>query len=78
MKTRSKKWWALTEKQRRHDRSVGRTGYFRNAPRYYRYTYCVKPWKAKCKAAMTRAIVTGDYENMVFPPFRKDAAWNYW
>lgn len=77
MKKRNKKWWALTEKQRRHDKSVGCQAWA-NAPRWYKHVECVKPWKVQCKAVMSKAFITGDFDGMVFPVFKKDANYNWW
>lgn len=78
MKKRSKKWWALTERQRRHDKSVKRSGWFRSVPWDYRHYQFVVPWRARCKAELKKAVRDGDFENVCFPPFKKDAGWTYW
>ena len=77
MEKRSRKWWALTERQRRHDKSVKRQAWA-NAPRDYRYYNFVKPWKAQCRSVLAKAVVTGDLDGMMFPLFKKDANYTYW
>ena len=77
MKKRSKKWWALTERRRRHDKSVKRQKRA-NAPKFYKRCYFIKPWKARCRAILVKAIVNDDLDDMSFPLFKKDANYTYW
>jgi hypothetical protein len=88
MEKRSRKWWALTKEQRRHDKSVKHQAW-RNADRDFRMTYCVRPWKTECSLIMKNASANGGltcladaesnqrlYEH-AFPKFMKDANWYY-
>lgn len=78
MKKRSKKWWALTAKQRRHDKSVSfnRRHYY-HAPRWFRRERYILPWKAQCKEVLRRAILDDDLENVLFPVFKENADWDW-
>ena len=76
MKNRSKKWWALTDRQRRSDRGTTRAGYY-NAPASYRRERAEQYW-SECHTIFQKAVKNDDFDDLVFPIYRKDAAWYYW
>lgn len=72
----SKKRWAFTEKQKRHDKRPRRA--WLSVPRDYRRNHFVIPWKRKSKAILIHSVMKDDLENIQFPIFKKDAGYTYW
>lgn len=87
MEKTSRKWWALTKEQRRHDKSVKHQGR-RHADKDFRRVCCVLPWKTQCSLILKNAKANGGlacladaedcgiYEHS-FPRYMKDADWYY-
>ena len=77
MAKQSKKWWALTEYQRRKDKSIKKICLL-TVPSEYRRIHFEVPYKRKCKSILRKAVRDMDFEELSFPINKQDAGYTYW
>jgi len=67
----------LKEQIAKHHTSDNHSG-IHSAPSWYVREYFTKKQRRKQRDMLRKIIITGDYENYLFDPHKKDAGYDWW